>query len=249
VDHASWDDHRTSFGPAADLYDQVRPIYPTEAVEWTLAPLGPGPHDVVDLGAGTGILTRQLVALAHRVLAIEPDDRMRQRLAGTTPTATAAAGSAETMPVPDASVDAVLAGQAYHWFRPERAHPEIARVIRPGGVFAPLWNDRDESEPWVADLTRILEGANWDTGDRRLDDFGPDFGPIERASFRHATRQTPDGVVELLRSRSYYLTSPPDQRAELEAQVRHLTATHPDLAGRQEFPLPYVTNVYRAIRR
>ena len=90
VDHASWHAHRTSFGPAADLYDRVRPQYPVEAIQWALAPLGPGAHDVVDLGAGTGILTRQLSALGHRVLAIEPDGKMRERLAATTPTATVA---------------------------------------------------------------------------------------------------------------------------------------------------------------
>jgi SAM-dependent methyltransferase len=248
VEHASWQAHRTSFGPAADLYDRVRPRYPVEAIQWALAPLGNGAHDVVDMGAGTGILTRQLVALGQRVLAIEPDEKMRARLAATTPTATVAAGSAEDMPVPDGSVDAVLAGQAYHWFEPERAHREIARVVRPGGVFAPIWNDRDESEPWVMEFTRILEGRRWDTAEREITDFGPGFGPVRIASFRHHTMQTTDGLVDLLRSRSYYLTAAPDERAQLEADVRQLAATHPALAGRDRFPLPYVTNVYRAVR-
>src|SRR5262245_41632242 len=117
-----------SFGPAAELYDRTRPGYAPEALRWALAPLGPGEHGIVDVGAGTGILTRQLLGLAHRVHAIEPDEGMRARLASTTPAAAVAAGSAEAIPLPDAAADAVLAGQAYHWFDRARAHPEIARV-------------------------------------------------------------------------------------------------------------------------
>src|SRR5262245_61990756 len=129
-----------SFGPAADRYDQARPSYPPAALTWAL---GTEVRRVVDLGAGTGILTRVLVDLGHEVVPVEPDAGMRRRLADVTPGTQAVDGTAERIPLPDASVDAVVAGQAYHWFDTERAHPEIARVLRPGGVFAPLWNIRD----------------------------------------------------------------------------------------------------------
>src|SRR6266516_2596897 len=142
---------RSSFGAAADLYDRIRPSYPPEAVRWLL---GDEPRRVVDLGAGTGIFSRVLASLGHEVLAIEPDEGMRAKLASTSPGVTALPGSAESIPLADESVDAVVAAQAYHWFDHDAAHAEIARVLRPGGVFGPVWNVRDESVDWVAELTR-----------------------------------------------------------------------------------------------
>src|SRR5690348_12905637 len=136
----------SSFGVAADEYDTQRPTYPAEAVAWAVGD-EPG-RRVVDLGAGTGILTRMLLALGHTALPVEPDPEMRRRLAERSPDTQPLAGSAEAIPLPDGSVDAVMAGQAYHWFDPETAHREIGRVVRPGGVFAPIWNIRDESVPW-----------------------------------------------------------------------------------------------------
>src|SRR2546423_4239102 len=233
-----------SFGPAADLYDQIRPTYPRAALEWAL---GPEPCRVVDLGAGTGILTRVVQQLGHDVVPVEPDDAMRARLAQSTPGVTPLAGSAEEIPLPDGSVDAVVAGQAYHWFDPKPAHREIARVLKPGGGFAPVWNIRDETEPWVAALSGIATGAEGPgSGDHEGElehDFGPEFGPLERAHFAHEAPMTADGLVALIASRSYYLTAPPEQRARIEADVRKLAANLP-----KDFPLPYVTIVYRSRR-
>jgi SAM-dependent methyltransferase len=228
-----------SFGSAAELYDRIRPTYPPAAVEWAL---GGTPLRVVDLGAGTGILTRVIRALSHDVIPVEPDEAMRARLAGTTPGVTPLAGSAEDIPLGDEDVDAVMAGQAYHWFDREPAHREIARVLKSGGVFAPIWNIRDDSVPWVAQLSGIL-GATDHEG--RLDgDFGPAFGPVERELFRHEVLLNADLLVALIASRSYYLTAPPERRAALEAQVRALAADLPET-----FPLPYVTFAYRSRRR
>jgi SAM-dependent methyltransferase len=239
----------TSFGTAADLYDRARPGYPPEAVEWALAAARPPATRIVDLGAGTGIMSRLLRALDYAVLAVEPDDQMRQRLAAATPDATALAGHAEAMPLPDAGVDAVVAAQSYHWFDHERAHAEIGRVVRPGGVFAAVWNLRDESVPWVAELTAILHAMPGKAADEHeATDFGPLFTAPELGLFGHTVTHTVDSLVNLLRSRSYYLTAAPAERKELEARVRDLAAHHPALRGRTEFPLRYVTRVYRAVR-
>jgi len=243
-----------SFGPAAGLYDGIRPGYPEAAVTWALAPLGPGPWRVADIGAGTGIMTRLLAALGHRVVAVEPDPRMRDQLARRSPDVTAMAGTAESLPLPDAGLDAAVAAQSYHWFDHDVAHAELARVIRPGGVFTAVWNDRDESVSWVAGLTRIIEddrgsdpfGAG--PGETAPPAFGEHFGPVAATRVRHTTRHTPDSLIALVASRSYYITATAARQAEIERQVRALCAGHPDLAGAAEFDLPYVTRVYRAVR-
>jgi SAM-dependent methyltransferase len=235
-----------SFGPAADLYDRIRPRYPVEAIRWIL---GDRPITVVDLGAGTGILSRQLTGLGYEVIPVEPDPQMRIKLneAGGAPAAVA--GSAEAIPVSDASVDAVVAGQAYHWFDPAKAHPEIARVLKPGGVFGPLWNERDDEAEWIAALSRIIdERRRGGAPDEAVAPLGPLFAAVERATFRHSVTHTPETLVELMRSRSFYLTAAPAKRAAVDAAVRDLCAAHPDLVGRDEFELPYVTWAYRARR-
>jgi SAM-dependent methyltransferase len=247
VDSPTWQTQARSFGPAADLYDRIRPRYPIEAIRWIL---GDHPITVVDLGAGTGILSRQLAGLGYDVIPVEPDPGMRSRLnqAGDAPAAVD--GSAEAIPLPAARVDAVVAGQAYHWFDPAKAHPEIARVLKPGGVFGPLWNERDEGVAWIAALSEILGERRGPEGapEVTVRPLGPRFGTLERADFRHSVTHTPDTLVELVRSRSFYLIAEPTKRARVDAAVRYLCATHPDLAGRDEFELPYVTRAYRARR-
>jgi SAM-dependent methyltransferase len=252
VEPERWRARASSFGPAADLYDQVRPTYPAEAVAWGLEPLGPGRWRVADIGAGTGIMTRVLVSLDQDVVAIEPDQLMRERLMVTTPGAEAVPGSAEDLPLADGDLDAAVAAQSYHWFDPQRAHPELGRVIRPGGVFVAIWNERDESAPWVKAYSITIEGDRGPNEVPRDDDSGLSFGdlfaPAETRLFHHSVSTTPDSLVALMRSRSYYITATPQRQAELDGQVRELARTHPDLAGRAEFPLPYVTRVFRATR-
>ena len=236
-----------SFGAAAELYDRIRPGYPTAAVRWLLEPAGTGPLRVIDLGAGTGILTRVLLSLGHEVLPVEPDGGMRERLAEVTPEVTPLAGSAEAIPVPDGSVDAVVAGQAYHWFDTDRAHPEIARTLRPGGVFGPIWNDRDENVSWLAELSLIANGLAGRQGNPVPDPIAvePWFAPPEHSTFRHSTTHTVESLVELITSRSYYLTAPPERQAKIRAAIRTLASDHPDLDGHPTFELPYLTEVYR----
>ncbi|RLP97042.1 class I SAM-dependent methyltransferase [Micromonospora sp. CV4] len=237
-----------SFGAAASDYDRFRPRYPDAAVRWALDGLSDA--RVVDLAAGTGILTRALLALGHEVVPVEPDPGMRAQLAASTPGTTALAGSAEAVPLPDGAADAVLAGTAYHWFDREPAHAEIARVLRPGGTFAPIWNIRDDRVDWVDDLGRIAH-----FGDKSASlfgeyaDFGPAFDAIEVDEFAHRVTLTPDELFGMVRTRSYWLTASTEDQQRVQRELTDLLDTHPALAGRETLELPYRTLVLRARRR
>jgi SAM-dependent methyltransferase len=235
-----------SFGTAARLYDAVRPTYPADAIAWAL---GDSPLRVLDLGAGTGRLTGVLLAAGHEVVSVEPDAQMLEVLAAQYPSAIAMVGTAERIPLPEGAVDAIVCGQAYHWFDRETALPEAARVLVPGGTFAPIWNLRDKTVPWVAQLSAIVGSAGADmAGVEGGLEFGPWFGETEHGVFEHHTQLTPEGLVDLFRSRSYYLTATPQRRAEVEAAVRELAATDPQLAGKERFAMPYRTHVHRSRR-
>jgi SAM-dependent methyltransferase len=245
-----WQRRGRSFGPVADCYDRIRPNYPVDALRWIV---GDAPLRVVDLGAGTGILSRQLRDLGHDVVAIEPDIGMLRQLKGRSPGVGAVAGVAEAIPLRTGYADAVVAGQAYHWFDLTRANGEVARILKPGGVVGALWNDRDSRVSWAERLDEIADDlANQPLERNRqlgeLLDFGPLFAVTERQTFEHSTRHTVDSLVELMKSRSYYLTSPPEAQVAIVAAIRDLAATHPALAGRNEFDLPYVTMVFRGRR-
>ncbi|MEU8258802.1 class I SAM-dependent methyltransferase [Micromonospora inaquosa] len=245
VDHT----HALSFGAAASDYDRFRPRYPEAAVRWALDGLSRA--RVVDLAAGTGILTRAALTLGHHVVPVEPDPGMRAQLAAGTAGATALAGSAEAMPLPDSTADAVLVGTAYHWFDREPAHAEIARVLRPGGTFAPIWNIRDDSVDWVAELGRI---AHFGDKSARLvageyPDFGPAFDAVEQREFTHRTTLTPAELLGMVRTRSYWLTAATGDQRQVERELSELLDTHPALVGRDTIDLPYRTLVLRARRR
>jgi SAM-dependent methyltransferase len=241
----AFEQRRTSFGAAADLYDAIRPSYPPEAVRWML---GEAPLRVVDLGAGTGIFSRLVASLGHNVTAVEPDVGMRARLAAASPGVTVLEGSGEAIPLPEASADAVVAAQAFHWFDNENAHREIVRVLEPGGVFSPIWNIRDESVPWVTALTHaaMLEGDGTTSQDyqRTGYDFGPLFHCPERAEFPHSSSHTTETLLTLIRSRSLYLIADEAERERMNAGVRAVTRELPPV-----FELPYIAVAYRAVAR
>ncbi len=154
---------RLSFGSVASDYDRYRPAPPPQALDW-LVPAGA--RAVLDLAAGTGVVTRELVRQAagsRRVIAVEPDERMRAVLAARCPAAEVLAGRGEDIPLPDASVDAVVISAAWHWLDPERAVPEITRVLRVDGKLGVIWVSRDERVPWVAEFNRLAhEGREAD---------------------------------------------------------------------------------------
>ena len=236
----------TSFGSAAAAYERGRPPYPEEAIDWLLPP---GAARVLDLGAGTGKLTRQLSARGLDVIAVEPLAGMREQLARAVPGVPVHAGTAEDIPLPDGSVDAVLAAQAWHWVDPARAVPEVARVLAPGGRLGVVWNVRDERVDWVAQLSRIIHDpgeADGSRGDRAM--IGPPFGPVEHCTVDWVHRLTRDQLIDMVSSRSYIITRPAPQRAEVLAGVARLASTHPALAGHDELLLPYRTECFRAQR-
>jgi len=237
------DELALSFDAAAEVYARARPSYPEQALDWLLAA---DARAVLDLGAGTGKLTAQLVERGLEVTAVEPSDRMRAELeAALGDRVTALAGRAEAIPLPDASVDTVLVAQAWHWVDPARAIPEVARVLRPGGRLGLVWNRRDERVGWVAELGRILLQSDGGA-DAASPHLGQPFGPHERFDTeRWMQTLSPDGVVELAASRSYVITLDDAARAQLLDRVRALLQRR-GLAGRTEIALPYVTECVRA---
>ena len=197
---------------------------------------------VLDLGAGTGKLTRQLVERGLEVIAVDPSDGMLGELGRVLPGTPALAGTAEGIPLPDHSVDVVLVAQAWHWVDPARAVPEVARVLSPGGRLGLIWNLRDEREDWVRQLGEIMTSPEL----RRTSTLGPPFGPAQRRDFPWTHRIPRDRLFDLVASRSAAILLAPDERAALLARVRDLLDTHPDLAGRNEIDMPDITECARA---
>ncbi|MFB7469509.1 class I SAM-dependent methyltransferase [Kitasatospora sp. NPDC056184] len=258
MDHDEQLPHASSFGAAAVAYAEHRPDYARAAVRWALE-AAPGPR-VLDLGAGTGKLTATLVALGAEVVAVEPDPAMLAELQRSLPAVRALSGSAERIPLEDASVDAVVAGNAMHWFDLAVAGPEIARVLAPGGVLAGLWNLLDDEVDWVAGLARVggTEAvgvrdtpAGWgaETADMHLPKNGdaPRFGSPEQSAFPHGQRRTADSLVETLATRAGMLLMPEQERATRRSEIRAFLAGRPELAD-GEFTLPMLTGVLRTRR-
>jgi SAM-dependent methyltransferase len=233
-----------SFGSVAGEYERARPGYPVDAVRWLV---GDRPCRVVDLGAGTGKLTRALVALDHEVTAVEPSEEMLAQLCTAVPEAHAVLAGAEEIPLGDASADVVVAGQAFHWFDPERAMPEIARVLRPGGRVGLVWNMRDERVPWVARMSDVIGSeptGGLDAISERLSEKAL-FGPVDTAMFAHEQRLDRETLIELVVSRSYFAMQTPEERAATLTAIGRL---YDEEAAADGLTMPYVTYVYRAER-
>jgi SAM-dependent methyltransferase len=248
----------SSFGMVAQAYAEYRPDYPQAAVRWALGPASRDPARlrVLDLGAGTGKLTAALLGLGAEVTAVEPDEAMLDELRRLHPGARALHGSAEAIPLADATADAVVCGQAMHWFDMDRAVPEIARVLVPGGPLAGLWNADDDRVEWVDGLQSAAGGAASPSLSRRrveaahfgVRQFGTEFfGPAERAEFPHGMTLTADALIALLGTHSQLLTMPDGQRSAVLSDVRSHLQSRPETAS-GEFVLPMVTAVVRVVR-
>jgi len=239
-------DRAASFERGAAVYAATRPSYPDDAVAWCVPA---GARDALDLAAGTGKLTASLVARGLAVVAVEPSDAMRGELVAALPDVDARSGTAEATGLADASVDVVTVGQAWHWFDEAPAAAECARVLRPGGVLAVLWNLRDESVDWVAALSELLHRGDTLDQARPAPVVGDAFGPVEGAAFGWAQPFRPADLRGLAASRSHLLTLSAAERDAILDEVDDLAATHPALRGRDVVDLPYVTHCWRAARR
>ncbi|HEY9408068.1 MAG TPA: class I SAM-dependent methyltransferase [Jiangellaceae bacterium] len=232
----------TPFDGVADKYDSARPGYPEDAVAWLV---GRRRASVLDLGAGTGKLTRSLVAAGHDVIAVDPSEPMLDRLVAASPQVRAATGTAEGIPLPDDSVDVVTVAQAFHWFEPRRALTEIARVLRPSGHLALVWNLPDRSVGWVAELWAVILSSD-EPREVERPSLDPPFQPAETATFTHEQRLDRDGLLALVASRSYVAVLPQEQRADLLAAAGSIYDAHADADG---IVLPYSTVGFRSTLR
>ena len=235
-------DRARSFGSVAEAYDRGRPSYPAEAVAWLT---GGEAKVVLELGAGTGKLTRELVDQGHAVFATEPDEAMLAVLRERVPEVSAKPATAEQIPANDRSVDVVVVAQAFHWFDHEVALPEIARVLKPGGHLALVWNSRDERIPWVRRMGDILGRQDLDTSSAEHLVHSDLFGFVEQAAFKHWQEVNRESILDLARSRSNVATMGEAERADNLARV---LAFYDDYGrGMDGMQIPYVTRCYRAV--
>lgn len=233
-----------SFAQVAEAYDRARPGYPPEAGPWLV---GQRAVSVLELGAGTGRLTCDLVAAGHDVIATDPLPEMLGLLSARLPDVRTAVAPAEELPLPDRSVDVVVSAQAFHWFDPSRALPEIARVLRPGGQIALVWNERDERVPWVRRLGAVIGDAQRPTDPTHALLASGLFGFVESATFRHWQQVDRDTLRDLVVSRSHVATRTETERARVLAAVDGLYDEYG--RGPDGMLLPYLTRCYRAVVR
>jgi SAM-dependent methyltransferase len=234
-------DPARSFGSVVEAYDRGRPTYPREAAVWLTSDR---PLTVLELGAGTGKLTEQLVALDHDVHATDPDPEMLAQLEKNLPDVRVSQAPAEEIPSGDASYDVVVCAQAFHWFDLDRALPEIARVLKPRGRLSLVWNQRDERIPWVRRLGAIIGTQDQlrDPAERlagsRL------FGDVEEASFKFWQVIDRTSIRDLVRSRSNVAVL---GAAEQEAKMAEVLAFYDDFGrGMDGMQLPYAARCFRA---
>jgi SAM-dependent methyltransferase len=229
------------FASAADAYERARPSYPPEAVQWLAERTGLGPGKVVvDVGAGTGKLTRLLPATGARVIAVEPIAEMRAKIKGVE----VLDGTAERLPLGDSSVDVITSAQAFHWFDHERALPELWRVLVPDGQLVLVWNMRDLEDSLQAGIEALLSDArgvvdSYPGGWREALERSPLFEPGEEREFRYAQSFTVDDLADRFASTSFVATLPALEREQLLTRVRALADGLPE-----RFPFPYRTEVH-----
>ena len=239
------------FDTAGTRYERGRPDYPPSAIDWLVGRLGLAERlgaRVLDIGAGTGKLTRPLLERGLRVIAVEPVAGMRALLAQTAPSADVRAGRAEALPLRAAEVDAVVAGQAFHWFANQTALREFARVLRPHGHLGLVWNRRDLDQPLQAAIGRLIapyrDSAPAHASDAWRAAFtrSAPFAPVVERRVAHAQTLDPDGLVDRVLSISFVAALPHDERRTVEARVR-------ELAGDSRVELRYISELAVYARR
>ncbi|WP_236196862.1 class I SAM-dependent methyltransferase [Pseudomonas glycinae] len=251
VHHAAASGYKT----AADTYVKGRPDYPPAVSDWLTGTLGLDGHKtVIDLGAGTGKFTGRLVTTGAQVIAVEPVAQMLEKLSLAWPQVLAVSGTATDLPLPDASVDAVVCAQAFHWFASTEALDEIARVLKPGGKLGLIWNLRDTRIDWVPKLDAIVNALEGDTprfytGEWRKAFPHPGFGPLQAQHFQHGHTGSPEDVIfNRVRSTSFIAALSDQQRAKIDEQIAQLIAGEPQLRGREVVTVPYETAAFVAVK-
>jgi ubiquinone/menaquinone biosynthesis C-methylase UbiE len=245
----------TSFGRVAGSYDQVRPGPAAAAVDWLLPA---GCAIAVDLAAGTGLFTRALGERVPEVVAVEPDDRMREVLAARSPGVRVLDGRAEAIPLPDGYADAVFVSTAWHWFDPGRAVREITRVLKDGGRLGILWTSRDREEHWVAELdllrdTRPGEPRTVAAVREKLARHhsvtlpqDAELGPAQTASFGFTRTLTVDDTLDWLATSSGYITAAQADREATLGRLRTSLMARAD--GNELIQVPLRSWCWRANR-
>jgi SAM-dependent methyltransferase len=245
-----------SFGDAADLYERYRPGPPVSAVDWLLPRR---PATVVDLGAGTGALTKLLVDRADTVVAVEPDDRMRTVLAQNLPGVTALAGRGEAIPVADSSADAVLASSSWHWMEPITTLQEVARVLTPGGSLGAVWTGPDFEGPFLVQAQALLAQNPTESPSAIIDTHfqdstleipaGSPFAQPEHRIDRWDIALTADELIGLLGTFSWIILMPDDQRERVIAEARRLLSDGLGIAGDVTVDVAYRADSWRTTLR
>jgi ubiquinone/menaquinone biosynthesis C-methylase UbiE len=236
-----------SFERVADVYERARPEYPAEAVAWIVEELDlRAGRTVLDLGAGTGKLTRALVPTGAHVIAVEPGEQVLAELRRVLPDVETRLGPAEAIPLADDSVDAVTIGQAFHWFRHDEAVPELHRVLRPAGAVALIWNSRDQERPLQREISELIkpfvpEGRPPVGHSARALEQSELFGAVERRTFPFVQQLDAAAVADRIASVSFVAAAPPERRAELDRKLREVVTAR---GGIVDFA--YLTEVYVA---
>ncbi|GGM98255.1 type 11 methyltransferase [Lentzea pudingi] len=239
-----------SFGAQAEAYAEHRPDYPVAAIRWALEPLGTDEHfDVLDLAAGTGKLTAGLCGEGHRVTAVEPNEQMLSELVRRVHGVRALPGHAEHIPVPDQTVDAVFVGTAFHWFDQEKALPEIARVLRPGGVLAAMWVEPVTDVEWVRELEQVSATS---VESQRQDPVAfmahPSFTAAEHATFPHSHRRdSPEAAIAWINTHSRMIVIDEAERAAISDKMLAYLRSRPETSN-GPFDVPLRAKVYRTVR-
>jgi SAM-dependent methyltransferase len=236
------------FAAGAASYVAGRPDYPPAIEEWLTHELGlNSSKTALDLGAGTGKFSRSLLATGAKIIAVEPIAAMLGQLVRQYPEVEARSGSAEAIPLDDASLDAVVCAQSFHWFATREALHEIHRVLKPGGALGLIWNVRDDHVEWVAALTRIMKPFEGDTprfhSQKWRDLFPADgFSTLREKRFPNRHTGNPEQViVDRILSVSFIAALPPDELERVAAQIREVIASSAELAGKAQVTFPYET--------
>jgi SAM-dependent methyltransferase len=233
-----------SFQDGGEHYQRVRPGYPGESAEWLIPA---GAKDAVDVGAGTGKFTALLLERGLAVSAVDPSPDMLEQLRAHYPAVDATQGTAEATGLPDATFDVVSVAQAWHWCDPLAASTELARILRPGGTLGLIWNQLDTSVPWVHRLSRIMHAGDvYKPGFRPV--VGPEFESLESHVTRWEDSLSTADIMELTKSRSYYLRAGESTRSKVLANLDWYLHEHLGHAQNEDISLPYLTLAWRATK-